>query len=117
MNLLAWGDQLVMQKASEAAALLFRLASKVLGPRPKASAPAGGEVPPTFDALAAGETNVLVALETFLPWEPDARPVPPGADFEAVLTLGRALGRFAVPANEGLLDVWDRVAERLERVR
>ena len=115
-NLVAWGDQLVAQQAGEAAALLYRLAAKVLGPRPKPAAPAGGEAP-TFDALAAGETNVLVALESFLPWEPGARPGQPGEDFEAVLTLGRALGRFAVPANEGLVDVWDRVAERLERVR
>jgi len=121
-NLLAWGDQLLAEGASEAAALLFRLGAKILGPRAKpAATPAQGEAePPTVDKLLAAGGNPLVAVENSLPYEPQAQAAPPpkpGEGLEAVLALGRMLDRFSVPPNAILDGIWDAVDARLEKVQ
>jgi hypothetical protein len=114
-NLIAWGDHLLESQQSEAAALLYRAAEGILGPRP-VPAPAQATEAPTFNQLVSAKSNVLAAIENLLPGCADDRPAQVGEGIEAVLALARTLTSFCVPVNEVLLGYWDTVAERLKRL-
>ena len=113
-NLIDWGDQLFTRDTIESineATQLYILAANLLGVRP-ASIPArveaadysyhGLDQQGEFDALS----NMLVEIETFL------TPNQPKED-----TLIDTVPYFCTPRNEEILAYWDRVADRLFKIR
>ena len=71
------------------------------------------ELKPLLDTVADG----LVGLENLLPYSGDAPPAVCGAlELAASVSLG-ATFYFCVPPNDILLGYWDRVADRLYKVR
>ncbi|MGC5076583.1 hypothetical protein [Agrococcus sp. DT81.2] len=132
-NLLAWGDSLFRQDTIETlndATQLYVLAANLLGPRP-ARAPARGTVRPrTYAQLKAAGIdafgNALVALENEFPFDAATSGAAGGAaggggpgggpDAESVFGIGRSL-YFCVPPNDKLLGYWDKVADRLFKIR
>jgi hypothetical protein len=115
-NLLAWGDDLLARDDHAGAALRYRAAAEILGPRPTPAPSQQGEAP-TFNQLIAAQGNILVSIENILPGIADNRPVKVGDGIEAVLAPARTLTSFCVPVNDVLLGFWDTVADRLQKVR
>lgn len=142
-NLIDWADSLFRRDTIETineATQLYLLAASILGPRPR-RLPAV-EVPPrTYDELKASFfLGGLTELEDFvpaanvsLPWNntaqvslgdgaaKDPMPVlegtnggPGGMQAKTPPTVWWA---FCLPANEQLLAYWDRVADRLFKIR
>jgi hypothetical protein len=120
-NLIDWGDQLFRRDTMESineATLLYVLASEILGDRPQ-EVPVKAPAPRTFDELAAAGldefSNVLIEeIEGYLPTMPDS-----DADSleDDVPILGPTLF-FCVPPNQKLItDYWDRVDDRLFKIR
>ena len=119
-NLIAWGDQLFRRDTIESineATQLYILAAELLGPRPTSIAPRSEPVvhtyntlDPRFDAMA----NKLVEIEHLVTTpKPDSVVMSP---VDPPLPLPRLL-YFCVPQNENLLDYWDKVADRLFKIR
>jgi hypothetical protein len=120
-NLLDWGDYLFQQDTRESiaeAAQLYVLAREILGPRPRSlSAPSPS--PRTLDqalndssarrghllARLEGQTRTLGAL-----WE-DSRHDPAVFDILAMPLF------FCFPANDHVLTYWNRVDDRLFKIR
>jgi hypothetical protein len=120
-NLVAWADSLFRQFTRESvfeALQLYVMASHVLGPRPQLM-PRRGE--PDAESYASLEntwddfSNALVELENVFPYSSDA-PVTELGPGASLLGVGSAL-YFCVPPNEALLDHWDRVEDRLYKIR
>ncbi len=129
-NVLDWGDELFARDTLESigqATLLYVLAAQLLGPRPALVAPL--EEPPrrTFAELQAAGldafANAVVTLENALPSLSPirrglARPVGRVRRFQrlAVRIVPRT-AYFCLPQNADLLAYWDRVADRLAKIR
>lgn len=119
-NLIAWGDQLFRRDTIESmneATQLYVLAAEILGPRPEKVPPRNTAAPQTYRSLAArldDFSNALIDLELLLPPVHHGGPVPPGG--EARLTLPAIL-YFCIPQNDKLLGYWDKVADRLFKIR
>lgn len=120
-NLVAWADSLFRQFTRESvfeALQLYTMAAHVLGPRPQ-RVPRRGEV--AAESYASLETswddfsNALVELENMFPYSGDA-PISTSTGGTSLLGVGTAL-YFCIPANEGLLEHWDRVEDRLYKIR
>ncbi|MEM9483355.1 MAG: neuraminidase-like domain-containing protein [Cyanobacteria bacterium P01_F01_bin.116] len=109
-NLLDWGDSLFIQDTRESvneAAQLYVLAFNLLGPRPEARASR------PFEDI--GDYN---GIETSLTDIPDFitdlnRPLPP----LPIPQNGLVLTTFCVPENPDFLAYWDRVEDRLFKIR
>ncbi|HEX8922100.1 MAG TPA: neuraminidase-like domain-containing protein, partial [Pyrinomonadaceae bacterium] len=140
-NLLAWGDQLFSQDTLESineATQLYVLAAEILGPRPQRverraipSARTYYQLLPDLDGFA----SALVYIENLTPRPsvrrasaeivdspPDNRPdisqpssIEPPATRPA-LRLPSDL-YFCIPPNDELLSYWDKVADRLFKIR
>ncbi|MET3934840.1 neuraminidase-like domain-containing protein [Arthrobacter sp. OAP107] len=120
-NLVDWADSLFRKFTRESvfeALQLYVMASHVLGKRPE-FVPRRGEV--DAESYASLETswddfsNALVELENTFPYSSDA----PGSDSalgNVLLGIGSAL-YFCVPPNEAMLEHWDRVEDRLYKIR
>src|SRR6185503_7027070 len=118
-NLIAWGDQLFRRDTIESineATQLYILAAQILGRRPE-QIPARAKVKVqtfrTLDDSTAlnGLANASVEIEGFL--SPSV--VPPSDDTTA---NGMPLMPFfGIPGNEKLLGYWNRVADRLFKIR
>jgi len=118
-NLIAWGDQLFRRDKIESineATQLYILAAQILGRRPE-QIPARAKVKVqtfrTLDDSTAlnGLANASVEIEGFL--SPSV--VPPSDDTTA---NGMPLMPFfGIPGNEKLLGYWNRVADRLFKIR
>lgn len=119
-NLLAWGDQLFRRDTGESlneATQLYLLAERILGPKPERIRPRTAPTVQTYSTLEPkldDFSNALVAVESLVPkGSPSAEgggsapPLPPPP-----LTL-----YFCVPHNEKMLERWDRVADRLFKLR
>lgn len=124
-NLIAWGDHLFQQDTIESineATQRYVLASNILGERPQRVPPRGMVRAKTFSELKSEGLgpigNALVDLEGQFPFNL----VAPGSgtvDGEAASTLfgiGRTL-YFCLPRNDKLLGYWDKVADRLFKIR
>ncbi|MBS1598319.1 MAG: hypothetical protein JST75_08835 [Bacteroidetes bacterium] len=118
-NLINWGDQLFRRDTIEAineATNLYILAGQILGNRPQDIPPRAKHADTTFDALKStlnDFTLALVDIETFI--SPSISPTSSGGT-----GAGTGLGQmfdFCVPRNENLLSYWDRVADRLFKIR
>ena len=118
--LIDWGDQLFRRETIEAineATLLYALAGELLGRRPEhvPMIPREGrsyeELTAQADLDPFGSQQVEVLLENLA-----ERPtLVVASDTQALPVVG--LGYFAIPANDDLLGYWDRVADRLFKIR
>ena len=122
-NLIAWGDFLFMQDTIESmneATQVYVLAAQLLGSKPQqVPARRAAAVRSYAQLKAAGIDafgNALVELETEFPY--DSSSLPQGGDESAgaAFGIGRSL-YFCIPPNEAFLAYWDRVADRLFKLR
>jgi hypothetical protein len=132
-NLIEWGDSLFRQDTMESineATQIYLLAASILGPRPQ-QLPAVNAPVRTYDDLT--ETWLfggLTELESFVP--PAALPLPGMGPAEIVQGGLAEAGAeaavepkptppvwwaFCLPANDQLLAYWDRVGDRLFKIR
>ena len=116
-NLVAWGDHLFRQFTMESvsqATQMYVLAAEILGPRPARVAPPAKPTPETFNEIEDkldAFSNAMVELENFILAPPASggggAPVPPIP----------ALLYFCIPQNDQLIAYWDRVEDRLYKLR
>ncbi|MCA9710985.1 MAG: hypothetical protein KDK70_34405, partial [Myxococcales bacterium] len=124
-NLIEWGDRLLMRDTIESigeATQLYELAAHILGPKPAALPPVTPEAAPTYGGLrsallaaspaAQGFANVLVGAENMV-----LTPTWSEGDGGGLVHAGIGAASFCLPANEHLLGYWDRVADRLLKIR
>lgn len=126
-NLVAWGDHLFQQDTVESineASQIYVLAANILGERPQKIPPQGKVKAKSFAKLREEGLgpigNALVDMEGQFPLniintatgstarEPDQSNV--------LFGIGRTL-YFCIPRNEKLLNYWDKVADRLFKIR
>jgi hypothetical protein len=115
-NLIAWADSLFQQDTMESineATQLYVLAAELLGPRPKRVPPrvkapveTFNELEPRLDAFS----EAMVQVENLIPASPGG--TTPGADAAPLPTL-----YFSIPQNDKLLGYWDKVEDRLYKIR
>jgi Tc toxin complex TcA C-terminal TcB-binding domain len=125
-NLIAWGDFLFRQDTMETlneATQLYVLAANVLGPKPQRTPPRTRRTPKSYrqlkDAGIDAFGNALVELENAIPFNaaPSGNGGDPGASgVQSVFGITRSL-YFAIPPNDVLLGYWDRVEDRLFKIR
>ncbi len=122
-NLLDWGDSEFSQYSWEAivtARMLYSYAYDLLGPRPADLGPCEQTVPTTFNIILArygGDPGdipqFLIDMENAL-----AGPAPEGALLSQVGVPFNDLGGvFTIPENTNLTALWDRVEDRLYKIR
>ncbi len=118
-NLCEWGDNLFSQDTMESvtqATQLYILADKLLGPKPRIIPPAVktpyrtyNQLEPELDAFG----NALVEVENILPemniLPGDQIPLPPPVTLSGLY--------FCIPQNDKMLEYWDRIADRLFKIR
>lgn len=120
-NLISWGDYLFGQDTLESineATHLYVIASSLLGPRPQ-KIPAKTEetrktfaqLRPSLDALS----NAHVAAETLFPFATSDVPPTPSGGAPSGLTTTTMF--FCLPPNDQLLGYWDRIEDRLFKIR
>jgi len=119
-NLTEWGDYLFRQDTMESivqATQMYILADKLLGPKPrtiptpiKAPYETYNQIEAKLDAFG----NTLIDLENILP---DFSALPEeGAELPAPpITLSMLY--FCIPQNDKMLEYWDRIADRLFKIR
>jgi hypothetical protein len=116
-NLIAWGDQLFRQDTMESvneAALLYVQAAEILGPRPRKVPPPQKPVFKTFNELEGSLdafSNAIVNFENLVPVMAGNSPPSNGQPPLPGLLY------FCIPQNDQLLSYWDRVADRLFKIR
>lgn len=125
-NLLAWGDSLFRQDTVESineATQRYVLAANLLGERPQLVPSHDGVRPKTFAELKADGLdkigNALVELEGKFPFNLGLPLSEASEDLdraEPLFGIGRTL-YFCIPHNEKLLSYWDKVADRLFKIR
>lgn len=124
-NLLAWGDDLFTQNTRETineATQIYVLAANILGPKPQKMPPRRKTPPKTFAQLKAAGIddfgNALIEMENDFPF--NTMPTTTNSTDEdavnAVFGIGRSL-YFCIPPNDQLLAYWDKVADRLYKIR
>ena len=119
-NLTEWGDYLFRQDTMESVAQatqMYILADKLLGPKPRIIPSAIKQPYETYNQIEAkldSFGNALVELENILP---DLSVLPePGNELPASpVTL--AMLYFCIPSNDKMFEYWDRVADRLFKIR
>jgi hypothetical protein len=115
-NLIAWGDQLFRQDTMESvneAAQLYVQAAEILGPRPRKTPPPQKPVFKIYNELEGdldAFSNAIVNFENLVPVLPgslatNGQPPLPGLLY------------FCIPQNDQMLAYWDRVADRLYKIR
>ena len=117
-NLIEWGDQLFRRGTMESineATQLYVLATDILGKRPDEIPPRALPAVHTYDSIEPllGEfSNVLVQIEELVPPSALSSTAAHGQQPLPSLTL-----YFCVPKNDELLAYWDKVADRLFKIR
>lgn len=114
-NLLDWGDQLFQQYSWESittATMYYNYAWNLLGPKPQSLGPCKTEKPISYQEIADkyGDKipEFLISLENALPAD---MPNVPSVPFNALGTY------FCIPENENFMAYWDRVEDRLFKIR
>ncbi|WP_444944305.1 neuraminidase-like domain-containing protein [Microbulbifer sp. ZKSA006] len=119
-NLVEWGDYLFRQDTMESiaqATQMYILADKLLGPKPRVVPPVVEPPPQTYNQLqgklgALG--NALVELENILP---DLAALPEGGAELPPAPITLSMLYFCIPQNEQMVAYWDRIADRLFKIR
>jgi len=117
-NLVAWADQLFRRYSIESlneATQLYLLAAKILGPRPTEIAPRANVEGKTYLEIADdldAFSNALVEVESFVPPRPSGWTCPGAHGLELPTTP-----YFCTPPNEQLLAYWDKIEDRLFKIR
>lgn len=122
-NLLAWGDNLFRQDTIETlneATQIYVLAANILGRRPQRIPPRRKTAPRSYAQLKAAGIdafgNALVEMENEFPFNSSPSGGPTATGTEAVFGIGRSL-YFCIPQNDQLLAYWDKVEDRLFKIR
>jgi hypothetical protein len=123
-NLIAWADDLFRRDTRESiseATLLYGLAARILGRRPRVSGSATGRTPRTYDELEArldAFGNAWIAAQGPRPVgpRPPAVEAGNGGPVEYAPPEPGVL-YFCLPFNEKLLTLWDTVEDRLFKIR
>lgn len=116
-NLIAWGDQLFEMDTLEsvnAATQLYVVAAEILGQRPRHIPPPAKPVPQTFNELDAkldAFSNALVDFENLIP------PMTSTGGGGPIVPQVPSLLYFCIPQNDQLLAYWDKVEDRLYKIR
>jgi hypothetical protein len=122
-TLLRWGDYYFTQDTWEsitAASMLYVYASDLLGPRPEQVGICPVGPPKTFKQIRdaykdkGGIPQFLIYLESAVPLVSDDGPPPTSIQHHAFNNLGTY---FCVPENAQLVSYWDRVDDRLFKIR
>lgn len=120
-NLTEWGDNLFRQDTMESiaqATQMYILADKLLGPKPRIIPAAIKQPYETYNQLKGkidSFGNALIELENILPdfsvlsEGGDELPAPPPDTLSMLY--------FCVPPNEKMSEYWDRIADRLFKIR
>ncbi|MDN3511813.1 MAG: neuraminidase-like domain-containing protein [Candidatus Jettenia sp.] len=119
-NLTEWGDYLFRQDTMESivqATQMYILADKLLGPKPriipttiKAPYETYNQIEAKLDAFG----NALIGLENILP---DLSVLPEGGAELPPPPITLSMLYFCIPQNEKMLEYWDRIADRLFKIR
>lgn len=119
-NLMEWGDYLFRQDTTESivqATQMYILADKLLGEKPRTIPPLVKPPYETYNQMEAkldAFGNALIDLENILP---DLSSLPEGgAELPAAPTTLSML-YFCIPQNDKMLEYWERVADRLFKIR
>lgn len=119
-NLMEWGDYLFRQDTMESVAQatqMYVLADKLLGPKPRVI-PALVKPPyETYNQIEAkldSFGNALIELENMLP---DLSVLPEGGAELPAPPVTLSMLYFGIPQNEKMIEIWDRVADRLYKIR
>ncbi|NOK36453.1 hypothetical protein HMI49_24910 [Corallococcus exercitus] len=119
-NLLAWGDDLFAQNTRESihqAEQLYRYAGDLLGPRPR-RVEYTPPPPETYAELRAQEENeFLLALERLGLKDGASAPTPPLEGMDPNGSIADYGFYFGVPDSPEFLANWDRVEDRLYKIR
>jgi len=128
-NLLAWGDSLFRQDTVETlndATQIYVLAANLLGPKPQPVPPRGRSPRKSYAQLKAAGIdafgNALVEMENAFPFNDFSTAAGgnggggDGMGSASAFGIGRSL-YFCIPQNDMLLEYWDKVADRLFKIR
>jgi hypothetical protein len=119
-NLTEWGDYLFRQDTMESiaqATQMYILADKILGPKPRIISPA---VKPPYETYNQIENkldafgNALIELENILP---DLTVLPEGGNELPTPPFTLSMMYFCIPQNDKMLAYWDKIADRLFKIR
>jgi hypothetical protein len=119
-NLIDWGDYLFRQDTMESvneATQLYVLANKLLGPKPRIVPPAVEPPIHTYHQLESRVDffgNALLDLENLIP---DLGLLPHGGAELPPPPITLASLYFCIPWNDKMLEHWDRVEDRLFKIR
>lgn len=120
-NLISWGDYLFSQDTLESineATHLYVIASSLLGPRLQKIPAKTGEARKTFAQLRPSLdalSNVHVAAETLFPFATSDVPMTPTGGVPSGPSTTTLF--FCLPPNDQLLSYWDRIEDRLFKIR
>ncbi|OPX85500.1 MAG: hypothetical protein A4E53_03494 [Pelotomaculum sp. PtaB.Bin104] len=119
-NLTEWGDYLFRQDTMESiaqATQMYILADKLLGPKPRLVPPAIKAPNETYNQIKGkldAFGNALIELENILP---DLSALPEGGAELPPAPVTLSTLYFCIPQNEQMLAYWDRIADRLFKIR
>jgi hypothetical protein len=119
-NLTEWGDYLFRQDTMESivqATQMYILADKLLGPKPRIIPPAIEAPYETYNQMEAkldAFGNALIDLENILP---DLSALPEGGAELPPAPITLSMIYFCIPQNDKMLEYWDRIADRLFKIR
>ncbi len=119
-NLTEWGDYLFRQDTMESiaqATQMYILADKLLGPRPRIIPSAVKQPYETYNQIEAkldSFGNALIELENILP---DLSVLPEGGNELPPSPVTLSMLYFCIPSNDKMFEYWDRVADRLFKIR
>ncbi|MBK9227458.1 MAG: hypothetical protein IPL67_10500 [Ignavibacteria bacterium] len=120
-NLIEWGDYLFRQDTMESiaqATQMYILGDKLLGPKPRIIPPL---VKPPYETYNQVEAridsfgNALIDLENIIP---DLTALPEdGNELPTPIPVTLSMLYFCIPQNDKMLEYWDRIADRLFKIR
>lgn len=135
-NLLDWGDHLFAQDTMESineATMLYVLAADILGKRPAklGKCNAVDDTALTYERIGSAITQGSEFLAILESWHlkingaaqgmavshPRNTPLTPALDFPILTMIAQRHPAFCIPANMDLIQCWDRVEDRLFKIR